>query len=54
MRVVYNGKTLEIVQLAQLCDKYKDALDEIAASDGHESAEDLREIAINILTEGKK
>jgi len=29
MRVVYNGKTLEIIELTQLCDKYKAALEEI-------------------------
>ena len=29
MRVVYNGKTLEVIELTQLCDKYKEALEEI-------------------------
>jgi hypothetical protein len=29
MRVVYDGKTLEVVELTQLCDKYREALEEI-------------------------
>ena len=29
MRVVYKGKTLEVVELTQLCDKYREALEEI-------------------------
>ena len=27
--IVYNGKTMEMVELAILCDKYKEALQEI-------------------------
>ena len=50
MRVVYNGKAMEVVELVQLCDKYKEALAEIVEYEPTgEGARDMYKVAKEAL-----